>query len=74
VTYERHHEALALWPRVMRCPIEGRYACRRIDTGASGVKYRCDHCGVTFRIAAAQARKVKVAAAISDLKKTIGEE
>lgn len=65
---DRHHENLRLWPRWLYCPVCGGISSV-IETGATGIKYRCGLCTVEYRLPAAQARKRKVNRAIEKTRK-----
>ena len=65
-----HQENLSLWPRHLYCPICGGLATR-IEAGATGVKYRCGLCTLTYRVPAAQAKKVKVGRALELARKRL---
>ena len=68
----RHHANLKLWPRWLYCPICGGISAI-VDTGATGVKYRCSLCTVEYRLPAAQAKKRKVSKAIEKTRKRLEE-
>ena len=67
-----HLDNIRLWPRHLYCPLCGGISAI-IDTGATGVKYRCSLCTVEYRLPAAQARKRKVAKAIARVVKRLAD-